>query len=93
MYELTIVLAGDTTPAKAKSFTEEVESIVVKSKGKVVKKADWGTIDLAYKIAKNVSGKFLYFELELPVDAVTEFDYKILHTPSVIRHLLIKTNK
>lgn len=93
MYELTVVLPGDTTPAKAKSLTEEIESVVTKLKGKVAKKEDWGTIDLSYKIAKNNTGKFLYFELELPISEVSEFNYKILHTQGVIRHLLIKTSK
>jgi len=92
MYELTVVLPGDITPAKSKLFTENLKAMVKSSKGEIIKEDDWGAIDLSYKISKNTTGKFLYFELKLPADAVSDFNHKVMHTVGVIRHLLIRNS-
>ena len=64
-YELTIILAGKATPAKKKSVTEKIKKLITTLKGKVGKVEDWGEKELAYQIAKNETGIFLHFPLEL----------------------------
>jgi len=89
-YELTIVISGKATPVKKKQAQEIVEKLVKINKGKVVKTDDWGEIPLAYKIAKNESGNFLHFHLELNPEIIKGIDNKLRLEEEVIRYLLIK---
>ena len=92
-YELTLVLPRKATPAKIKSATQLIEKLVKISKGKVVKTDSWVEIDLAYKVKKNESGSFLYFDLELPKESVKDIDDKLRLEESAIRYLLVKKEK
>ena len=69
-YELTIVLSGSDTAAKTKNAQEAIEKIVKIVGGKVGKVEEWGKKELAYEIAKNDSGIFLQYQLELEGEAV-----------------------
>lgn len=88
-YELTVVLAGGTTPAKKKSAIEKVEKLVATLKGKVGKVEDWGEKEFANKIGKNTSGVFLHFPLELEASAAKALNVKIKEE-AVLRHLLVR---
>lgn len=92
-YELTLVLPGKATAAKKKDVLEKIEKIVKVNKGKVVKADDWGKKDLAYNIAKNDSGIFLYFDLEMPTEAVKNIKDKLKLEDDIIRYLLISKDK
>lgn len=92
-YELTVVISGKATPVKKKQAQEIVEKLVSINKGKIVKVDDWGEIGLAYKIAKNESGNFLHFHLELNPETVGGIDNKLRLEEDVLRFLLIKRVK
>lgn len=89
-YELTVVLPGGATAAKKKSVGEKVKKLITASKGKAGKMEDWGKKELAYKMAKNDSGAFLYFPLELEAEAVKDLDTKLNLEEDIIRYLLIR---
>jgi small subunit ribosomal protein S6 len=89
-YELTIVIAGGTTPAKKKSIQGKIEEIVTAAKGKVSKVEDWGERDLAYPIAKKDTGIFLHFPLELESDLAKTLDSKLNLEEDIVRYLLIR---
>jgi len=92
-YELTLVLPGGATAAKKKSVSETLEKIVKMNKGAVVKTEDWGEKQLAYPIAKNSSGNFLHFELELEGQSLKALGDKLRMEEGIIRHLLVVKNK
>lgn len=92
IYELTIVLPGSATPAKKKSAQGKIEKIVTSAKGKVDKFDDWGERKLAYPIAKNGTGIFLHFQLELEAEAVKGLDSKLNLEEDILRYLLVKKN-
>ena len=89
-YELTVVLPGKATPAKKKTAQGKIEKIVTAAKGKVDKFDDWGERELAYPIAKNDTGNFLHFQLELEAEAVKGLDSKLNLEEGIIRYLLVK---
>ena len=89
-YELTVVLPEKASSAKKKAVTATIEKITSAHKGKVVKLDDWGLIKLAYRIAKNESGNFLHFNLELDSSGVKTLEDNMRREDSVIRHLLVK---
>jgi len=88
-YELTIVVAGGTTPAKKKSIQGKVEKIVKGLEGKIGKVADWGEIDLEYPMQGNNTGIFLHFPLELDPAQAKEIDSKFNFEEEIIRYLLV----
>jgi len=89
-YELTVVLPGKTTAAKKKNAVSRIEKIVETLGGKIIKSEDWGEKELAYKIAKNTSGVYLYFELEITKKAISGLNDKIKLEDGIIRHLLVR---
>ena len=92
-YELTVVLPGDVSPAKKKSFSEKIEKLVKVSDGKIDKTDEWGKIDLSYKIKKEESGFFLHFKLSVIPSGVKNLKEKIRIDGDIIRYLLVKTSK
>lgn len=89
-YELTIVLPAKSTAAKKKSAQDLVTKLLDVFKGKVTSSNDWGELDLAYKVKKNLSGVFLYFELELDRSKAPSLGEKLKLEESIIRHLLLR---
>lgn len=89
-YELTLVLPGGATAAKKKNIQEAIEKIVKIVGGKVGKIEDWGRKELSYKIGKNGSGIFLYYNLKLDAAAVKMLPQKLNLEENIIRYLLIK---
>jgi ribosomal protein S6 len=92
-YELTVVLPGGVSAAKKKTATEKIEKLVTTGKGKVVKLDEWGKIDLAYKIKKEASGFFLFYELELEGSQARSLNEKLSMDEGFIRYLLIRKDK
>jgi small subunit ribosomal protein S6 len=89
-YELTIVLPGDATATKKKSFGETLGKLLKVGGGEIKKEADWGKMELAYKIKKQADGVFLYFELELEPKSAKFLSDKLRLEDTIIRHLLIR---
>lgn len=89
-YELTVVLPGKATAVKKKKAQAKIEKIVSDAKGKVGKVDDWGKKELSYLIAKNNSGIFLHFPLELEAESAKSLDSKLNLEEDIIRYLLIR---
>jgi len=89
-YDLTVVLAGSTTPAKKKALQKKVEDLVKDAKGNIVKINEWGEIDLAYPISKNRTGIFMNYTLELEPETAKDMDKKLNLLTEIIRYLLLR---
>lgn len=92
-YELTVVLDGKAGSAKVKKMTESLGKVIDPFKGKITTTQDWGVKKLAYKIAKNESGLFTFFELDLDPVGVKALNDKLRTDPDIIRFLLINVSK
>lgn len=92
-YELTIVLVQKTSVAKKKAFLVKIEKLVEILKGKIVKSEDWGELQLATQINKEVGGNFLHFILELKRIDTKKLEDKLKLEDEIIRYLLVKKEK
>lgn len=92
-YELTVVLPGKTTPAKKKSIGKSLDDLIKINKGKVLNTSDWGEKELAYEIAKNQTGVFLHYELELNTDVAKNLSDKLRMENEIIRSLLVRVKQ
>jgi len=89
-YELTVLLPEKVTAAKKKSEIEKLEKLIKVFGGKVIKNEDWGEKQFTYPIKKNISGSYLYFEIELPEEGAKNLPSKLNLDEGVLRHLLIR---
>lgn len=87
-YELTVVLHPDLE-ANLDAPLEKVRTLITNNGGKVQKEDNWGKKRLAYPIAKENFGVYVYFEIELPSESATKLDGALNITDEVIRHLLV----
>jgi small subunit ribosomal protein S6 len=62
----------------------------MKTSGKVAKLTEWGKLDLQYKIKKENSGFFLFYELELDSKTVRNVSDKLRVDEAIVRYLLIR---
>lgn len=92
-YELTIVLAGKTTPAKKKSQIEKIGKLIKSEKGKIAKTDDWGEIRFANPILLNEAGMFLHFQLELEPSFAKDLDSALNLEEGILRYLLVRREK
>lgn len=89
-YEMYVILDGEATASKVKSFQGKIEKLTALFEGKVGKIEDLGKKTLAYKIKKSTTGYFLLFNLELPSRNLKSFNSKLRMENDMIRYLLLK---
>ena len=89
IYELVVLLHPDLEIDLDKPL-KKIEGLISDQKGKIQKTDNWGKRKLAYKISKNDYAVYVYYELELPKQAVAKLDSILNITDEVIRHLIVK---
>ncbi|MFZ1812137.1 MAG: 30S ribosomal protein S6 [Candidatus Saccharimonadales bacterium] len=86
-YELVVVLAPDLETDLESTLTK-VRAIVTDNGGKLTKEDNWGKKRLAYRIKSEDFGVYVYFEAQLPADAVAKVNGLLNITDGVMRFLL-----
>ena len=86
-YELTVLIQPDLE-SNLEPALKKVRDIVTNNGGKVVSEDNWGKKKLAYRIKGEDFAVYVYFELELPAEAVAKIDSTLNITDETIRHLL-----
>lgn len=89
IYELVVVIDGESSVAKKKSAQEQIERLIKVNKGKVIDFEDWGVKELAYKVKTSTTGIYLLYTLELEPHAAVSLRDKIRLEEQIIRYLLI----
>lgn len=96
-YEFTYLLPEFFTSAEITKATAEVEELVKKNKGKILKVEDWGKKDLAYKVRKasksHAVALFTHVLIEMDAKNVQKFEKDIYLNEKILRHLLVVEEK
>lgn len=90
-YELTVLLHPDLE-IDLDPTLKKVRGIIEAGGGKINSEDNWGKKKLAYRIGKEDFAVYVYFELELPADAVSKVDSTLNITDEVLRHLLVSVD-
>lgn len=90
-YELTIVVSPEVKAEKRKDVLAAVKKQVTNLKGSVDKVDEWGLKDLAYPIAKQLSGWYVWFEIKLSAEAPAKLEEWLEREERVLRHLIVKS--
>ncbi|MBU2052271.1 30S ribosomal protein S6 [Patescibacteria group bacterium] len=80
-YQLTLVFRED-----AKDAETQAKALIT---GKIKTSKVWGLKDLAYPIASQKRGNYLYLEIELEPNQVDTLDKTLTQNEAILRHLLI----
>lgn len=87
-YELVVLLHPDLE-IDVEAPIKKVEGIITAAGGKIAKRENWGKKRLAYRIKHQDFAIYVYFEVELPTEAVRSVENTLLITDEVLRHILV----
>ena len=90
LYEHTIIARQDTSPAELKQLTEKYSKIIEKNNGEIVKKENWGLLNLSYLIKKNRKGSYIHFKIKGSGEVIEQLEKNESIDKKVLRHLTVK---
>jgi small subunit ribosomal protein S6 len=92
-YELTLVVASDTTEDELTEMLSQIQGWVEGSGGKVVKQDVWGRRKLAYQIGQYREGHYVSLDLDLAPNTTDALERNLRLSERVIRHLLVRADQ
>ena len=93
LYEHTIIARQDTSPSEIKQLTEKYSKIVEKHEGEIVKKENWGLLNLSYLIKKNKKGSYIHFKIKGNGKVIDELEKNESIDKKLLRYLTVKVKK
>lgn len=94
LYDLIFIVRPTTPEEEVKKLTETLEHTVAEKGGKVEKVENWGTKRLAYRVAKNREGIFVYLQLKgSQGEMVKELERRLKVAEPVIKYQTIRLDE
>ena len=87
-YELGFILQPEVNEEQTRSILERIEQIVTNYGGQVVRVNQWGRRRLAYPIEHNRDGFYVFIDMILTPETVSELDRTLKVSEEVLRHLI-----
>lgn len=91
-YELTVLLHPDLE-VDIKAPVDKLRKLIADNGGKIVTEENWGKKKLAYQIKKQDFAVYIYFEAELPAEALLKISNTLNITDDVLRYLLVTVDE
>ena len=93
-YEIMYILRADLDEATRKEVMDKLAKIITDNGGKVENTDEsMGLRDLAYEIKDQAKGYYVVLKVEMDNTTIYEFNRKVRHNPSVLRHLIVVDHK
>ena len=92
-YETTYILRPNTTNEGVAEVNTRIKGIIEGMGGKVIKVDNWGKRRLAYEVAKERKGIYLYWQYLAQPGVVEETERNLRMLDSVIRYLTVKIDE
>lgn len=89
-YELTIIVSGAVGAEKRPPVLEKIKKKIDGFGGKIKTTDEWGLKDLAYPIAKQMSGWYAHLTIEIPADSAAKLDKELRENENLLRHLICR---
>jgi len=89
-YELGFILNPEVSEEQNSSILERIQQIVKTNDGQVVRINQWGRRRLAYPIEHQRDGFYVFFDMILTPETVSELDRNLKVTEEVLRHIIIR---
>ena len=88
-YELTVVIAPETSEEKLEALIESISRYVTDREGTVSDVQKWGKRKLAYPIKHFIEGFYVLFQFKMKPQDGRELENNLRISEEVLRHLLI----
>jgi small subunit ribosomal protein S6 len=93
-YELTYILRPDTQPADKAAILDRLQNTLTNTfESEVLRVEEWGKRALAYPMAKQTQGQYIYLRMLARPDAVSELERQLRLNDQVIKFLTVKLEK
>ena len=89
-YELGFILNPEVNEDETRSMLDRIEQIVANYGGQVVKVNQWGRRRLAYPIQRHRDGNYIFIDMILTPETVTELERTLKVSEAVLRHMVTK---
>ena len=93
LYEHTIVVKQDASPAQIKKLTEKYSKIVEINDGNIVQTENWGLLNLSYIIKKNKKANYIHFKIKGNGKIINELEKNESIDQNLLRYMTVKVKK
>src|SRR6266702_1567224 len=87
-YELGFILNPEVNEEQTRSILERVEQVVANHDGQIVRVNQWGRRRMAYPIEHHRDGFYVFIDMILTPETVSELDRTLKVSEEVLRHLI-----
>src|SRR5574342_1105251 len=91
-YEVVFIIRPDVPEAEVDALIEPLQQAVRDAHGQMVKVEKWGKRPLAYRVARQREGYFVFFELEGMGEALRELERRLKVAEPVIKFLSVRVD-
>jgi small subunit ribosomal protein S6 len=92
-YELVYILPPDATEQQVAALHQQVEGIVGRMGGTIVKTDPWGRRKLAYDIGRHKEGFYVLQVISGGGELMKEIDRRLKVTEGLLRHLIVRVDE
>jgi len=89
-YETVFLISPNLSEEETEGLIHQMEEVVSKKKGKLIKKDEWGKRKLAYPIQKCEEAYYVLFHYEGKSEIPDELERRFKQSDTIIRYLTVK---
>lgn len=89
-YEVTFIMPAALPEAEYQATEAKVTEWITNAGGTVTKSTHWGRRRLAYQIANNKEGYYIFLNVDMTPPSLGDFEYRLNIEPNILRHLVIR---
>lgn len=93
LYEITLVLDPQLEQKQIDEIVQKTESLILESKGEIVKIDAWGKRRLAYEINRKQYGFYVHLLFKISGDLIEKIERDFKLNESILRFLTVKLTK
>ncbi len=87
-YELGVIFNPEVSEEQTRSLLDRIEQIVANNGGQVVRVNQWGRRRLAYPIERHRDGIYVFIDMILTPETVSEIERTLKVSEVVLRHMI-----
>jgi small subunit ribosomal protein S6 len=92
-YELVYIMSPEATEQEVADLHTQIEAIITRYQGALVKTENWGRRKLAFRIGKHREGTYVLEVFTGTGELTKELDRRLKVIDSVIRHLCVRVDE
>ena len=87
-YELAFIVSPESSEEETRAIMDRVEQLVTNHAGQIVKVSQWGRRRLAYPIERHRDGIYVFIDMILTPESVSELERTLKVSEIVLRHMV-----